>query len=223
MMMAKAPDNEFSDKLIQIAVLAREQLGDVHSAREAALPECRKAIRSSSLAIRAIHKGKFDEWSARMTEAAAAVLSAQEALAPFPQIASVGFLHDAEKEVAEARLTEALVNGGNLPDWSEVGVGLPAWLNGLAEAASELRRNILDRLRYGEIDIAEKLFLKMEAACDMLAGVDYPDAITGGLRRTTDALRAVVERTRADLTTTLIQERLGDAIRLAGDGPASNG
>jgi len=91
-------------------------------------------------------------------------------------------------------------------------VGIPAWLNGLAEAASELRRHLLDRLRNDQSDVAEMLFVAMQDVYEALLGVDYPDALTAGLRRSTDALRAVLERTRSDLTTTVIQLRLQRAL-----------
>jgi translin len=133
-------------------------------------------------------------------------------VAPFPRLAAAGFLHDAEKELAEARLTTALVDGTPLPGPHELGVGLAAWLNGLAEAASELRRHLLDRLRAGETSRAEELLGAMEDVYDMLVTIEYPDAITGGLRRATDALRAVVERSRADVTTTVLQSALQRAI-----------
>jgi translin len=127
-------------------------------------------------------------------------------------VAHAGFLHDAEKEYAEAVLTAALVNGDAVPDYRELDVGLPAWLNGLAEAASELRRHLLDRLRLGETAVAERLLSVMEDVYEALVVVDYPDAVTGGLRRTADALRAVLERTRSDVTTTLLQVRLQTAL-----------
>jgi translin len=147
-----------------------------------------------------------------VAEAGSALAEAQEALAPFPALASAGFLHDAEKEYAEANLTVALVSGDPLPSVGQVGVGVAAWLNGLAEAASELRRHLLDRLRGGELIRAEALLRAMEDVYDLLVTIDYPDAMTGGLRRTTDALRAVLERSRSDLTTTLLQARLQSAI-----------
>lgn len=130
-------------------------------------------------------------------------------------LAAVGFLHDAEKEYAEARLTAALVAGTPLPSAADVGVSPPAWFNGLAEAASELRRFLLDRLRAGESDGAEALLAAMDDVYGLLVTIDYPDAITGGLRRTTDALRAVLERTRADLTLTSVQSRLQAAVEAA--------
>lgn len=137
---------------------------------------------------------------------------AQAALVPFPALAAAGPLHDAEKEYAEARLTAALVANGPLPSHQDLGVGAGAWLNGLCEAASELRRYLLDRLRAGDTARAGALLDVMNDVYDTLVSIDYPDAVTGGLRRSTDALRAVLERTRGDLTTTVLQTRLQAAI-----------
>ncbi len=169
--------------------------------------------------IRAVHRLEPDEQPPARAESEAACAEAQEALRPYPAVAHAGFLHDAEKEYAEAGPDPALVDGSPLPvgrrarRWRT-----PAWLNGLAEAASELRRHLLDRLRRGELDRAEELLAAMEDVYDMLVTVDFPDAITGGLRRTADALRAVLERTRSDVTTTLIQLGLRQALdRLDGD------
>jgi translin len=127
-------------------------------------------------------------------------------------VAFAGFLHDAEKEYAEAVLTAAFVSGEPLPDADAVGVEPASWLKGLTEAASELRRHLLDRLREGDLDRAEGLLLAMEDAYDQLVTVDYPDAITAGLRRSVDALRAVLERSRADVTTTVLQTRLQQSL-----------
>ena len=162
-----------------------------------------------------MHRLQPEAASSFVDEARVALTSAQAALAPFPAVTFAGFLHDAEKEYAEAVLTVALVSGESLPSVKEVGVGPPAWLNGLAEAASELRRHLLDRLRSGELARAEALLGAMEDVYDLLVTIDYPDALTGGLRRTTDALRAVLERTRSDLTTTLLQARLQSSIERA--------
>jgi translin len=198
--------------LVRLGDEARQQLEAAHRARETALASCRETIRACGLAIRAIHRLQPAETEARVTEADRSLRRAQEALAPYPRLAAAGFLHDAEKELAEARLTSALVEGSPLPGPGDLAVGLAAWLNGLAEAASELRRHLLDRLRAGETSRGEELLEAMEDVYDMLVTIEYPDAITGGLRRATDALRAVVERSRADVTTTVLQAGLQDAI-----------
>lgn len=201
-----------SDELVLLCEPLRVELDAAHQARERGLAACRRTIRACGNAIRAVHR-RDDDLAATLTlEARDALRDAQTALGPHPRIAHAGFLHDAEKEYAEALLTAALVAGTPLPGAKDVGVGVPAWLCGLAEAASELRRHLLDRIREGDLARGEQLLGVMEDAYDLLVTVDYPDAITGGLRRTTDALRAVLERSRSDVTTTVIQSRLRSAL-----------
>jgi translin len=205
------------EELASFGEEARARLEQTHRAREEALSCCRATIRACGLAIRAVHRLDFGAASERRVEAESSLRRAQEVLAPFPALAAAGFLHDAEKEYAEASLTEAMVTGVELDSASQMGVALAAWLNGMAEAASELRRHLLDRLRAGETARAEELLGVMEEVYDLLVTIEYPDAITGGLRRSADALRAVVERSRADVTTTVLQVRLQRAIEGARD------
>lgn len=192
------------------AVAAR--LDGLNKAREAGLAACRQVIRSSSSAIRAVHLGQPDVVSAKTAEAAAALNTARTALAPYPAIYHAGFLHDAAKEYVEARATAALVADEPVPGPDELGVEPAAWLNGVAEAASELRRHALDRLRDGRLDTAEALLGRMDSVFGELVAIDLPDAVTGGLRRTLDALRAVIERTRGDITSAVLQHRLQQSL-----------
>jgi len=201
-----------SDELADLIEPVRTELDAAHRAREVGLAACRRTIRACGQAIRAVHRGEADRVTVFSAEAAEALREAQTVLRPHPAVAFAGFLHDAEKEYAEAVLTASLVEGSSLPTPSAVGVEASAWLCGLCEAASELRRHLLDRLRAGEVARAEELLRAMEDVYDLLVTVDYPDALTIGLRRSTDALRAVLERSRADLTTTLIQVRLQTAL-----------
>lgn len=194
---------------------AREELAGVNAAREAGLAACRRTIRAAGSAIRAVHRLDPERADRFTSESGSALREAQAALRPFPAVAYAGFLHDAEKEYAESVLTRALIDGSELPDHRTLDVGLPAWLNGLAEAASELRRHLLDRLRRDETATAEVLLAAMEDVYEALVGIDFPDAVTGGLRRSADALRAVLERTRSDVTTTMIQLRLRTALERA--------
>ncbi|MDQ1418846.1 MAG: translin [Acidimicrobiaceae bacterium] len=198
----------------------RTDLNAVNGAREVALAACRRTIRACGSSIRAVHRLETQRAELLADEARVSLREAQGAVAPHPAIGFAGFVHDAEKEYAEAILTAALVAGRPLPGCDEIGVGIPAWLNGLAEAASELRRHLLDRLREGKLAVAERLLADMEDVYDLLVTIDYPDAVTAGLRRSADALRAVLERTRSDLTTSILQARLQAAItgRLEGDG-----
>lgn len=187
-------------------------LGNLNHAREIGLPACRRAIRAAGSSIRAVHRLDFAESAALLAEAETALREAQDALGPYPAVAYAGFLGDAEKEYAEARLTAALVQGEPLPAADEMRIDPTSWMKGLAEAASELRRHLLDRLRSGELHRGEELLEVMDDVYDALITVDFPDAVTGGLRRSLDALRAVLERTRGDVTTTVLQERLRTSI-----------
>lgn len=181
-------------------------------AREAALAASRKAIRSSANAIRAIHRGEADESERLMTEARRALDEGEAVTERHPDIRHAGFLHDAQKEYAEARLTEAVVLGGDLPAADELGVTPAAYLNGMAETIGEARRTVLDLLRGGEAAEAERILAVMDEMYGVLVTIDYPDAITGNLRRSTDVARSIIERTRGDLSVSLVQRDLRDAL-----------
>ena len=181
-------------------------------AREAALAAARKAIRSSANAIRAIHRGEADEAERLMAEARRALDEGEAATEGHQDVRHAGFLHDAQKEYAEARLTEAVVFGGDLPGADEVGVTPSAFLNGMAETIGEARRTVLDLLRSGEASRAERILGVMDEMYGVLVTMDYPDAITGNLRRSTDVARSIIERTRGDLSVSLVQRDLRDAL-----------
>lgn len=209
------------DRSAQIAaagVAAQAVLREKHRAREVTLGASRGAIRSCATAIRAVHRREFDVARELITAAAASLTEAERALDGHPDVRYAGFLHDAKKEFAEANLTLAFVEGSpELPSAEDLGVEVQAYLNGMAEAASELRRQALDCLRRGENTEAEALLGAMDDVYGVLITIDYPDALTGGLRRTTDALRAVLERTRGDVTTSLVAARLQAAVEKSGN------
>ncbi len=192
-----------SREITAAGAAAREQLEAKHEAREITFPASRKAIRACAVAIRAVHRHEFDE--------------ARNATAEHPDVRYAGSLHDAQKEFTEANLTLAYVAHEPGPDAAALGVETPAYLNGMAEAASELRRQVLDCLRRVDVAEAEALFAVMDEVYALLVTIDYPEALTGGLRRTTDALRAVVERTRGDVTSALVASRLQAAIEKRND------
>jgi translin len=200
-----------SDLTADVAAVAA-RLEGLNRAREAGLAACRQVIRNSASAIRAVHLGQPDVVAARTLDAAAALDAARTALTPYPAVYHAGFLHDAAKEYVEARATAALVAGVAVPGPEALGVEPAAWLNGVAEAASELRRHALDRLRDGRLEVAEALLDRMDAVFAELVAIDLPDAVTGGLRRTLDALRAVIERTRGDITSAVLQYRLQQSL-----------
>jgi translin len=176
------------------------------------LPASRAAIRACAVAIRAVQRNEFAAARVHIAEAKAELDRAADATEGHGVVRHAGFLQDAQKEYAEANLTLAFVEGGPLPTADDLGVDAAAYLNGMAEAASELRRQVLDLLRAGDADRAEDLFAAMDDVYALLITVDYPDAVTGGLRRTTDALRAVLERTRGDVTTATVAARFQAAV-----------
>lgn len=195
---------------LQARILAR--LDAKHRAREVALAESRAATRAAANAIRATHRGERDAADRLLMECAAALERARTAAADNPEVEHAGFLADAQKEYAEARTTFALVIGGELPGPDELGMREAPWLNGLAETVGELRRHLLDVLRAGDLDRSEALLAAMDEIYSLLVTIDFPDGVTGGLRRSTDIARSIIERTRGDLTSALVQARLQRAL-----------
>ena len=179
-----------------------------NQAREQALPLCREAIRHSANAIRAVHRSEFEAGQELIGKAADLVRQARAALRDHPDIFHAGFVHDAQKEFAEASLTLALIAGRPLPTPDELSVERAAYLNGLGEAVGELRRHLLDSLRGGDVSHCEECLTAMDDVYSVLVTFDYPDAMTGGLRRTTDNVRGILERTRGDLTLAVRQRDL---------------
>lgn len=214
---------EFGRRLEAIGDGVRRELRDKYEAREKAIPLCRETIRFSANAIRAVHRGEFDRAAELVGRARESVQAAGQALADHRDIYWAGFVHDAQKEFAEASITLALVSDDGLPDRHALEVEPAAYLNGLAEACGELRRHLLDVLRRGEIEAAERCLERMDDSYALLSTIDYPDAMTGGLRRNTDMVRGVLEKSRGDLTTAVrqreLERRLADLSgRLLGGG-----
>jgi len=209
--MAKKAEQP-AKRLNAIAEDVRGHLDAKHAAREQALSLCRAALRHSANAIRAVHREDFVAAEDLLAQARSLLAQAAKALADHPDIFYAGFVHNAQKEFAEGCLTLALVSGRSLPSPAELGVDHPAYLNGLGEAVGELRRYLLDSLRGGDIDRCESILAAMDDIYAVLVTMDYPEAITAGLRRTTDAMRGLLERTRGDLTIALVQRRLEERL-----------
>ena len=197
-----------SDQLDPIMEGVRAVFVDKHQARERALPLCREALRHSANAIRAVHREEFGKAEELIDRARDLLGQAREGVRDHPDIYHAGFVHDAQKEYVEACTTLALIAGRPLPTPEALAVELPAYLNGLGEAVGELRRHLLDALRAGDVDHCEVTLGAMDDIYSVLVTLDYPDAMTGGLRRTTDAVRGILERTRGDLTVSVRQREL---------------
>lgn len=199
-----------------IADSLRATLDAKTAAREGGLASSRSAIRSCGNAIRALHRYETDTATALLDEAQGHVDDARSALAGHPDMLHAGFVHDAEKELAEARITFALITGAAFPTPDEVGVPASAYLKGMAESIGEMRRHILDLMRKGELARCEELLQAVDDMYYVLVSMDYPDGITLGLRRLTDVARSIIERTRGDFTTSTIQSSLREALQQHG-------
>lgn len=190
----------------------RARFVERHEARETALGASRDATRAAANAIRAIHRGDTDRADELIVRSRAALDRAVSAADQHPDVLWGGFVQDAAKEYAEARITAAAVRGEPWPTVEQVDVDDGSWLHGLAETVGELRRRCLDLIRGERLDEAERLLEIMDDILSALVTIDVPDGLTRGLRRATDVARSITERTRGDLTNALGQRRLREAL-----------
>jgi translin len=214
-----------NDSLTPICDGIRADFARANAARDAALAKSRELIRQCAEAIRAAHRQEWDAAAVKLGVVAAAADDLRAGVAAHPELVYAGYVQDALKELVEAFVMTAIIRRDPLPTPESLGVSGSVYLNGLAEAATELRRFILDLLRRDDgsdeqtseqtRQEAERLLDWMDAIYDQLVTFDFPDAITGDLRRRTDTVRGVLERTRGDLTQTIQQARLTAALRRA--------
>jgi translin len=199
-------------ELTQICDKIRGNFDAKDAARERGLTLTREVIRNSANAIRSVHREEFEEAMRLMDQSAALLREADEVLKDHPDVYYAGFVHDSQKEHAEAHLTYSLVRREPIPDPDSLGVGYAAYLNGMGEAVGELRRHALDRIRQNDITWGESLLNAMDEIYYAMVSFDYPTAISGGLKRTADVTRSLIERTRGDLTNAIRQQHLEAAL-----------
>jgi translin len=185
------------------------------AARDQALAQARSLTRHCAHAIRAIHRDEADQAQTELKAARELVEGLRRDLKDYPELFFAGYTQDALKEFVEASIVSALVADSELPTPESLQVESATYLKGLAEAAGELRRRCLDILRHGHSEEAERLLAQMDEIYAVLVTMDYPDAVTGGLRRLTDICRSLVEKTRGDMTLSIRQERLEASLRQA--------
>lgn len=178
------------------------------AAREKALRQCREAIRYSSNAIRAVHRSEFDRARSALDSARDQLREAGQGLSQHSELNHPGFLHDSQKEYAEGCITLALVLNDVLPTPESLGVNYAAYLHGMSEAVGEMRRHLLDTIRRGDLSSCEEFLSNMDDIYGVLVTMDFPDALTYGLRRATDVVRGILEKTRGDLTMAMMQRDL---------------
>lgn len=204
----KKNKNEITKWLSSVNDKATEKFDQMDKVREYAYATHRELIKISSLSIRATHRKEFNEAKELLKKADDILNVLKEKLGNFSEIYYAGFVHDAQKEVAEANITYALIKGEAAPQPEDINVDYPAYLNGLGEAVGELRRYVLDSIRHKEYNDYEKVMSMMDEIYYLLTSLDYPDAVTKGLRRTTDVTRSIIEKTRGDLTTHFMLKNL---------------
>lgn len=197
-----------NDRLDLIADKIRDSLSGKDAVREKVLPLCREAIRFCSQAIRSIHRREFGHAAELLENARGLIDRAESEATTCPEFGLGVYIRDAQKEYAEGSITLAVVTGSEFPDPSMLGVADSAYLNGMGEAAGELRRYLLDSMRRGDLSRGDELLSVMDAIYSILVTMDFPDAITGSLRRTTDMVRGVLEKTRSDLALVVAEDNL---------------
>lgn len=197
-----------TDNLDPIAERIRTGFGIIDQTREKVLPLCREVIRYSSVAIRTLHRQEFAPAREMLASAQRLLEEAKQAISGCPELRGIGVFQDAAKEFAEASITLALITGNRTPEPEALAVDFASYLNGMGEAVGELRRYLLDSIRRDDLTRVEELLSAMDDIYNILVTMDFPDAITGGLRRTTDMVRGILERTRSDLTLVIQQRKL---------------
>lgn len=212
MKSVKSPVSHLQPQLGSIVEKICERFERADQARDLALSSQRKIIKHCSLGIRALHRQEYEEADTLLETAREGLLQARRAIVDHPDVYYAGFLQDAQKEYAEACLTRSLIQQKPLPTPEELEVDYAPYLNGLGEAVGEMRRYTLDRIRAGDLDESERILDAMDEIYCALIGVDFPDAITRGLRRSTDLARGCLERTRGDLTNHFDRKRVEKAL-----------
>jgi translin len=200
------------EKLERIAEQIRKKFDARTSARDQALAQARQLTRACSLAIRAVHRDDTETMNTQLQEARQLADTLRNSLATYPDLFYAGYTQDALKEFVEANVTCALIKNEPLQTPEELIVEPATYLNGLAEVVGELRRRALDILRHGYSTEVERLLGYMDEIYSVMVTMDYPDAITNGLRRQTDLARGIIEKTRGDITFSLRGEHLEQAI-----------
>lgn len=207
---------KITKNLESIAEKIRLNLSTRDTAREKALRLCREIIRHSANAIRAVHRREYAETKQILQSASALIQELNQAITNNQKdLLYAGFAHDAQKEFAEASVTLSIINSEPLPSPEILQISYPAYLNGIGEATGELRRYLLDSLRQNDFSRCEELLSTMDDIYAILVTMDFPDAITYGLRRTTDNVRGILEKTRGDLTLALQQKELEKKLKSA--------
>ncbi len=186
----------------------RHSLSSIYDVREESLRLSRRAIQFASKSIRSVHRQELNEARLQLNNCKKCVSELMEMTNSFPMIKYNGFVIDAEKEMVEASLVYEFEISSSLILPSELNVSAVGYIGGLADSIGEWRRRSLDLLRELRIEESTKYLDIMELSMDILCELDYPDGMTGGLRRLADNARSIIERTRSDITNASVQAQM---------------
>jgi translin len=203
----------YQEQLAAMVDLITQEFETINELRDDTLQRSRALVRSCAHSIRAIHRHELDEAASMLAQARQDAQEMVKPLADHPALYHAGYTQDALKELVEAHLVYSFVADVDLPKPEDLHVTGATYLNGMSEAATEMRRFVLDLMRRNFVEEAEPYLAVMDEIYTLLTTVDFPDAVTGGLRRQTDVLRSVLERTRGDLTMGMRQEQLQVALQ----------
>ncbi|HII81072.1 MAG TPA: haloacid dehalogenase [Methanosarcina sp.] len=198
--------------LEEISNRIRENLEVKDRIREEGLKISREIVRECRTASFALHGKDFEKASNSIETAGKALKKLEARFEGHADIYHAGFVEHAQQEYSEVSVLYSLLKDEgkmlSLPSPDELGVEYTAYLNGLGDVVGELRRHILDLIRGEAFEKAEVFLGIMENIHATLMDFDYPDAITGGLRRKTDVSRSLIEKTRGDVVNAIQQQKL---------------
>ena len=182
-----------------------DKLNDI---REQSLTTSREIVRECSKSIRNIHRN--DEVSAKehIENARKKLENLKSITSDVSEISYAGYVLDAEREFVEAVMFYTFEVSGYIEPFNNFNVHPSSYIQGIGDTIGEWRRKALDHLRNLDIKKAETYLAIMEEGMGTLNELDYPDALTGGLRRYADNARSIIERTRSDITNAFINESL---------------
>jgi translin len=202
------------NNLEQIAEDIRQELSATDASREKILPLCRESIRHSAESIRAMHRHEYDKAQESLNTVRTLLTEARQVVTECEELYYTGYMSDAQKEYSEASVLLALITEKPLPSHTDLQVSAAAYLNGIGETVGELRRYLLDAMRKGDTSSGESILNKMDDIYNILVTMDFPDALTHGLRRTTDLVRGILEKTRGDLTLAIREDYLQKKLEI---------
>lgn len=191
----------------------REEIEQDDHIRESALQLSRTAVRKCSESIKMSHRGNFEAASALVEEAYSIISEAQAEVAKSAFISKSRILDIAYQELAEAVNVLHILEKGEAVPAVEYNIPSRDYLTGLADTIGELRRAVLESLRNGRTERGVTLLAMMESIYEGLNSFDFPNALIPDLRRKSDVARTLIERTRADVTTAVRQDKLMHEIR----------